>query len=85
MKFLPDVTLVVLVVATLAINRRFRRSERGGPLVTLLFVLAAVATFYPNEGGILAYSLARLDIRDGLFLTAGLLAAVAVVSGGALS
>ena len=82
MKFLPDVALAVLVVATLAANRLFRRSDRGGPLVTLLFVLAAVATFYPNEGGILAYSLARLDIRDGLFLTAGLLAAVAVVSGG---
>ena len=62
-----DVTLLVIVATTFLIASRTRPVPDRTVLV--VFAAIAVATYYPNEGGILYYTIARFDVRDLLLFS----------------
>jgi hypothetical protein len=59
-----------LLIAALAWLLAARREPRTDGAVLALFAAAALATSYPNEGGLLRFSVARVDLRDLTFLAA---------------
>src|SRR5262249_33097276 len=65
--YLPDLTLAALLLVSWWWAGRPAGRPPADGTIALLFVAAAVAVFYRNEGGALVFTVKHFDFRDGLF------------------